>query len=871
MNLIKTIKKNNGSTLTLVLFMLFMLSVTAIAVVTVTGSELGMSVMTSDRSRALMIAQAGAEKAAQDLDAQVAKAQDEARINTSRSIETLISGFKVNPDSISTTRLKGILELTDAGEVKVLDEDQFNSIYKDNYRYEFSRLMEEWLNNQKSAGGEWNPGVSHLIKKEEIRGDEAENRAGTYIYDSILTAAGNNIINLNNAVKTEIASISIISRGEAVSANGTVYKRSIQAKFGLLTESSGGIEEIPVSYGKLTKIRVNSLSKPTILSGYAVIAEKNIISLDGTAKINGGDAICFGTVPGDANKPDKYKSNLSGYDFGGIMAGITPQIMRNLELDTGLSGSAIGLDIENINDFVNKNHTGSFTIEKSAGTLGYIHTLYSENKEDATSKITVLGDAYARGVKVEGQAHFSELNFMNVYMSDDLRIDANNAKVRIGSWAGTGEDYKVQTGPKGKLVGLSTGKEEGVSGLSYSSAVVVPGDSELYINGSIYMGGSTYFNEYTKNIADNIDEMYPSGLSVLKSGSLPAQAYEMAGTDILPVPDKNSFPGNIFYLYNNNTTETPDDDYICLNDPAEESQILLTEPYIKTSGFDNTTAASIMMQGGKYPNPVNPLNQIEQNPFTIISRAMHFKQIWEQHWKKEVGYSTYMNTGDIHISANGVNKLDGWCNGAVAANNNVYGPYKGFTQADPDEYFMERSSGNKKYAEFMKLFISCDNDDENNAANVISNTPKYTLAGDNITTPVLAGEEDKIIASKSGIMMYYGRGNVVLTANSVNGENFSTDGEGYLKGIIYSDKDIYVKAETKFKGILIAQGNIVFVGGPEIKYDEGVIDTLLSEEPKVARFFKYSPEDLLVNNQSLLATIKKSNVKNIKIMTWKEI
>ena len=124
-------------------------------------------------------------------------------------------------------------------------------------------------------------------------------------------------------------------------------------------------------------------------------------------------------------------------------------------------------------------------------------------------------------------------------------------------------------------------------------------------------------------------------------------------------------------------------------------------------------------------------------------------------------------------------------------------------------------------------------------------------------------------------------GNVIIDKNSIKApgleQNFTDDmleledGKKYLRGVIYSDKDIYVKDGVNLKGVLISQGNIVFFGDTNIKYDEAIIDSLVDDKPNVGRFFKYTPKDIIINDKSSLVTIKKSNVKNIKILSWKEV
>jgi hypothetical protein len=82
---------------------------------------------------------------------------------------------------------------------------------------------------------------------------------------------------LDSSIYTPTTSIGIISTGEYKSpSNGSTYKRSIKAEFGLLTKSENETMEIPISYGKLTKVRVNKEEEPSLLNGKALIAQKNI-------------------------------------------------------------------------------------------------------------------------------------------------------------------------------------------------------------------------------------------------------------------------------------------------------------------------------------------------------------------------------------------------------------------------------------------------------------------------------------------------------------------------------------------------------------------------------------------------------------------
>ncbi|HEY5583133.1 MAG TPA: pilus assembly PilX N-terminal domain-containing protein [Ruminiclostridium sp.] len=862
MRLIRYIKKNNGSTLTLVLFMLFLLAVTAIAAVTITGSELRMSAMTSDRSKALLVAQAGSEQAAQVLDEAVAQAQEDARVKSSEVIQNKINDFKkvnvvdgVDVPITITSPFNGVIDNSDISEIKILKEDALNKIYYDEYKYWFNKKINDWLSTQTNTG-DWKDGVRH-----DISGDPN----GKFTYESVGPINSTDELkseDVSNISQYATTSITLTSTGEYKSTNGSNYKRKLQVEFGLLTDTKGGTSEIPVSYGKLTKVRVNK--KSSILTGKALIAQKNIISIDGTVNVT-GDVISFGSIPIVTASPTEIDYDAEGYKFGGIMAGMTSsnnsdisKVWEDVNIGNGtsslndsLSPSAVGLNLPN--DFFTINHSGSFNIVGNAGTLAYLHSLYSEFADSST--ITVKEDTFARSVKVESESNFSLGQFKNVYTTDDLRIDGFNSEVKIGGW--NGSTPPDPAGSEGLLVGLSTGTTS-----KSSSAVIVAGDSKLYINGSVYIGGSTFYTEY--NNAAN--KGYISGISVQKSDSSPVEAFEMYN-DIV-TPTSLTFPGNVFYFYDKSGAGS----YIKVNDPSVQ-QKLMSSGY-EYAPADGTTPSSILMMTGKgLPDPTDLVNQSKYTQikaFDIIDRAMHFKYIWDDFWKVDVGYSSYLNTEDIIIEPVVGGKIKGFCYGAVAANYEVYGPYKGFAGTDV-LYVHEKEDGNTKYAKLMDLFIK----DQNGLINAA--TPTKKLAGNEVTSEDSVNKaalvKKKLYSASSNAFMYYGDENIVLTDNyvgsSINALSKASD-DGYIRGIVYSSGDIYVKDGTKFKGILIAEGNIVFLGDADIVYDEDVVDILTSEKPEISKFFKQT--DVLMNtDNAIVQTIKKTNVKNIKIIKWKEI
>lgn len=842
------IKKSNGSTLAMVLFLVFVLSATALAVMALAGSELVMSTVTSDRSKALFAAQAGAEKVAQKLDTEVGRIQDSARVTSSDVIKKAID------DKLAV--FDDIVDTTDPNNIKVLNEKELNNIYETEYKCQFFKMLSEWIEKQKAAGEEWDGttphSVQHVVSKE---GKDVTINDGSYIYSFIhpnpTGITYSSLANPSTSQEKEISSITVKATGEYKSGKHN-YKRTISAEFSFLTESA---KEIPIIYSKLTKVKVNKDNKPDILKNMAVVARKNIVSVNGNVNIEKGDAICFGTIP-TVNGTD-INHNADGYKYGGFMAGMTGDTWKDISLGNGiksLKDSIVGT-IPGMVDFEFTNFPGSFNIQEgNAITAAYIHTLYSNSS--APSKINIQkGDVFARSVKIENKAHSSEVNLKNVFLTDDLRIDSNNSTVNIGKWEG-------EKAGEGMLVGLNSG--DSASGYDNSSAVIVSGDSNLNINGSLYMGGTTYFNEYT-NIADS--KMYFSGISVLKSGSLPAEAFRM--WDDIEVPSKDVYPGNVFYLFDKyrDTNGVPDaEEYINVNDPTEEDKLVSAGFNYKAKNesqpADSTT---VQMMMGSQKKPL----------FDILDRAMHFKWIWDNFWKDDVGYYSYLNSGDIKIEhyekaddgnfVKNTAKVKGWCYGAVAANDTVYGPYGGFTE-DSDQYSIQKGMKSVSYRDNMSLFV-------NEFGEVMGAKPVKSLTTDGVTkTAGLINKsvrQDKTVISKSGTFFLNSSSNVVLSSSKVNGVNITQDDDGYERGIIFSAGDIYIEAGTKFKGILIAEGNIVFLGGADIAYDENTVDILLSEEPDAGRLFNYNASEIVLSNSSI-KTIKKPNVKNIKITSWKE-
>lgn len=812
----KQLKKNNGSALTIVLFMLFMLSVMAIAVIALTGSELSMSVMTSDRSKAMQYAQAGAEKAAQIIDGIVAQAQEDARTKASEEVQIAIDDVKQTNKPVDGevvyfipegSIFYGVIDNSDPNDVKIIDKDRLNEIFENEYKYQLNELIKNKMDASVVGSGDYvEKGGSYSYKDFSLEeSDTTENKvlepSTTYI--------------LSNLVKVK-------STGEYTSpATGSKYKRSIAAEFEIL------YDQIPKQIGYMTKVRVNNLEdKPSILNGKALIAQENILSIGGRVSVSGNVVSC-GTVPFE-NGNIKYSAD--SYAFGGIIAGMTSDTWNNVGWAKGIktklddkSGLFANMIITNNNVHPNintlyKNNSGSFDVDGNVGTLSYIHSLYSINNQQ--SNIIVSGDTYARSAIVESQSNYSFTSYKNLYVYDDLKIDGNNAHVFIG-----------QEPDKDRLIGLNKNISYGNDIIS--SAVIVAGDSYLTVNGSVYVGGSSFYTNYF----DSSGKKFVSGISIQKSDDRPAAAFERNGNN-----KYNEY--NDFYKYKNTANDYE----------------IISQDKIEWFDCDNRYGNDTSMMNGSGTD----------NPFNILQRAMHFKNVWEK-WQNDVEYASYFNTGDIRISKESSGKLKGYCYGGVAANETFYDPYNGFTDTVTD-YDTIANNGKIEYSKFMDLFIKNPNDEDYlNLPDSQKTDKELKHLSDNVNNTIFTKSTSYRDTNK---FMYYGSGDVVLSNNSItDGTTTEVYGGGMGCGIVYAKGNIYVKDGTIFKGILIAEGNIVFFGSAEITYDKDVVDELIiNGDPNIGRFFKHTASDVIMNDDNaIIQTINKKNVKYIKVVSWKEI
>ncbi|MCX7747378.1 MAG: pilus assembly PilX N-terminal domain-containing protein [Clostridia bacterium] len=777
------LKSQKGSSLVMVILIMITMSLLGISLITVTLSELDMSTFYSETNRAYFTAEAGVEQIARVLDQKVAAIQEAAKIYASDEVKLLLQD---HPEAVRDAN-------------GTIDNEYVNSRFKAFYNIKFlNGLNTEFLD------------VGSLEKKRGLLNSTDTDLP--YAYKDI--ADGSNPDDLedlsdNGKVILEDAGFDS-GRSEIVVTVKGVYKdyiKRLRVTFSLLPET----EALPYNAVYKTKVYNKEFSErlPPVLKK-AVVAEENIISAGGNVNVS-GDVLCFGTVPSVEDEEDQ---SASWFEYGGILAGMCPEV-------ESVSGK-LGFDAQKT---VNLS-SGSIHIDGNAATLGYIHSLYGTR--GSHSDITITGDAFARAVKAEKQANFARLELQNVYTMDNLQIDSSEAEVNVnGKFYGfVDAGYMIDGSGTGSSGDLSA---EGLKPRRTSS-IVVNGDSLLHLKGEVYVGGSTFLNQYVNGDGNP----FMTGISALKSGKRIVNAFK---------ENDSSNPGNTLFWFDEHSGT-----YLS---PAPA-------PFYKSYSMVN-------LLDGKAD---------EQGYFPMSKRAMHVKGIWEHLWKNDEVFSNYINTSNIRITGNGLTesgKLKGYSNGAIFANDLVYGINDFSSVHDPVEFHTVQSECIKKYHDAVQDLLN---------VNYSPTAPKLDYTG----------AAKKSIASYMDINRFMGPGkiekNVLYTAPTAINKGFLyygdtdveivKDGEEWkigneiipvMKGIIYVDGDIYVRNGFTFTGILMASGNIVFLGDANITYDEQAVNDLLGADTLISGLFRLlsvEVPDETLQSQRIMQ-------KNIKIVNWKEI
>ena len=616
------------------------MSMLGVALMTITISSMKISIFYNELDKAYALAEASAEEIISNIDQKVADIQEESRKFASEYLE---DELKVNPISYRDPEGNISLANTDNGNVSRLEEE-YKNVYFD---YFFEGIDMEFND------------VNTFDKMKELL--NATEDDGSVVYKDLAGEQGRLIL---KKLSYDDARHEINMRVGGL-YNG--YEKELEVVINLLAEPDN------TPFQTVAKARIKNPEKNPMyydLLKKAIVTEKNLIVAGGKVEIS-GDVLSFGYVPvADETLPLAQRvedQNASWNRYGGILVGMCEDVVNvSNELDFNA-------------DKTGYNKNGSLTINGSAATMAYIHTVYSTSI-DKTS-LTITGDTFTRALRSEKKSNYSTISLKNLSTIDNLQIDSNVSKVFInGVYKGFVDTWHAIDGSGDTEVAA---EDELIP--KRTSCVIVNGDSELTFNDAIYIAGSTFL----KNIVDASGYPYMTGISALKSTMRIGNAFMKYDVSNPENPDHE----NKLFWYENG--EYDDGDYIAS-----------TKPYSLGSN-------TVDMFSGR--------TDMETDYFPLIKRAMHFKKTWTDLWSDPFGvYSTYINPDNIILGDNAFvsGKIKGFSNGLIIANGEVYdsfdfdeyeGNFGGYDPAGFREY-VQKPTIIEYYNQIKSLLSDADDD-----------------------------------------------------------------------------------------------------------------------------------------------------------------
>ncbi|MDQ2085292.1 PilX N-terminal domain-containing pilus assembly protein [Herbivorax sp. ANBcel31] len=776
----KLLKSNKGSALGIALLIVIMMSLMGISLMTLSLSSLEMSSFYSDLNKAYFLAETGAELAAKNIDQKVGEIQENARKEASSKIQNMLkenpAQFREYDGSISTE------EVETYKESKL--EKEFKSLYYDllyeSFQNEFSNIntleyMKSLINTQEDDG-------TNAYRYMESEMEKIVLKEALYDYEKHTITLG-------------------------VLGEYNEYNKKIEAIFDLIPEPDAAL------YQPVEKSKVRNPVRHEILKK-AVVAEKNMIVSGGDVNIS-GDVLAFGTVPviDKTVPPNNMQEDYDApwYKYGGVMVGMCR--------DTALRSDEFGFDEDKTGLF----SRGSLTVDGDVSTMSYIQALYSTSIHP--SNISITGDSYARSIRSQVYANYSNFNFNNVYALENLQIDSNKSVVDVnGKYKGIVDSWYAIDG---------SGEWEAPTYEEIpkrTSSVVVNGDSIINFKDEIFIGGSTYLGNYL----DENENPYMTGISALKSTRRIESAY---------MKDDISNPDNNIFWY-------------------EDGQYVETLPQASFKTYNRNEDSFLMMDG------------TEDNPgsFNLINRGMHFKGIWENLWKVDDIFSLNINPFNINIEENAITedgRIRGYSNGAIIANGRVYDIHEFEQVHDPVNFHLNvQKPGIEAYYKKIQGLLSEELDLSAPRLNFPAPTKFIEDYVDErfVGTNRIVPEEMYIPLDLNGGFVYYGKSDVDIHRID---ENWYI-GEEQMpvnRGIIFVEGNVYIESGFEFTGVIMTSENIVFLGDSNITYDESLVEQLLSTDVNINGFFTQLTYDIPYETLES----QRTSTKNISIISIREV
>lgn len=606
---------------------------------------------------------------------------------------------------------------------------------------------------------------------------------------------------------------------------------------------------------------------PVFTNQMALLSEKNIVFLGGNKdkKIDIlGDVIAFGHVPTNGSGGEKAGANWK--EYGGVIFGYSPKLDEDKIFGstwTSQESSITGSKVD----------AGNVTIDGDVSTLGYVNIARNWG-----GSVNICGDTYARQFVLSEDSHRADVwlgygykdsaqhNVMdgdtettwsknkilgkgNLYVTDDLQVDSSFAKLVVeGDYYGLSDTWVNLGAPKPTTGDVGNeANDDDLADERRISTININGDSVVELRNKVYVGGTSVLADVRKNSI-----AYVTGISGAKTSQISAEAYIKSG--------KNKY----VYVPNDNITETPEAKSEVYNYAHKDTATGTNENVSMITGYEGSSK------------------------FGIVGRAMHFKEYFKERIKNNFGLMGIMNFGNLRIKTDNDGKIQGWAAGVIVAagvqdfddiiNTTEVDAYFGenFTESEIEVFRVgELSPASQysiiqKYQASMATFLETSQFGDGGKKIIQTNVDKYLTDYLNKSSNVPLNDIKN--NTSNGVYLHKNNDLKAYLYYSTNSKTvMSKDGEkiklesaggarylenGYKKGIIFVEGDIFIEDGVEFEGAIIATGNITILGAVKVtrKADtkgQDIVKELLNKDYYVRTFFGQNDYDVDEHNMDI--------------------
>jgi Tfp pilus assembly protein PilE len=795
-NFFNIIKKQQGSTLVLVMMILLVLSILGLALVTASTTNYVMNRAYVDANRAFY----GADDILEQVHALLESQSIEAQKYAKQEIENHMA------DLIAMSTL--IDEVTQEEYVdEELLEQNIRRYYHEKYNeYIFSEEVGEGV-NRRDGGKRIIENTFAALRVEYTMPDAPPQNPEDDIDNIIVTKT----YTINSALKKVKAVFQLLKEPQQLAVSKTVLR-----------------QKNPV------------WTRPVTTEGDLIVVGGKVTIEAAKRKHNDKDiyldaVYAWGTNPGRLGN-----NNQPGEKYGGVVAGLEPEIATNL---LGEKAVNIGMTTDgngNVDSANTANYrSGKIEIKGNVYTNGYIHTAYGtatqpssilidiyQNQDDkdhpgsdnldALANAENIGNVFAESIQTEKACEGNE----NVYggsitvsgdvkLTDDIELNGIANRIDV----------------EGSFYGISTGDPTG-NFFNKSSAILYKDltyRSKINIGRYVFVAGVAYIEDVVK---DGTPYGYPYPIPYMTGESA-------------------AIAGNYYaykYYWNEEDREANmDDDW-------------------NIGGYTYPMYSGVA--GANGPNDCGS------------NRRERFMEYVRKQYADSTTYTSPIGMGAEYLTiGTGVGGVKGYSLGVLPANGYVYRP--DFQGAESNGLIV----GFDKYNSFVFITLIDTWKKQYNSATYIlkEKSPGFINDANTVKT---SSEFDHLVESGSYNINYDVTGNKCLIiktteADTVIDMSSLPKENGIVKGLIFTTGNLYLysSSDVQFEGAIVAQGNIVFFGDKtkEIKYNEEAVINAINTNEDAVKFFSKGNKLLPGEVKFDAIMVKTQKTKNVKIVDWKEI